>query len=382
MTASHPRRIVVVGNGIAGVTAAGALRDLGFAGELTVVGAEVHAPYSRPALSKAVLAESGQPTAHLLPPPDHGGVELRGRVATGIDESRRRVRLSDGSDLSYDGLVIASGSRARRLSASRHEMTLRSFDDAQALRAALAYSPRVVVIGGGALAMEVASACVDAGCAVRIVVRRAAMVGHVGGFLSGVLTQSAVAAGVVFHRSARTRIVDRPGEASVVLDDGAELTADLVISAVGDRPNVEWLTRTRLLKDGILQADRRGRVAEGVVAVGDVAAFPTAGGLRRVPLWTNAIETAKAAAATLMLGDAAGEVAYQPYFWTEQFGNSIKVCGQLPVDGAPEVHGGVIAERRAVLRWRHADGSATAAAWNTRLSVPRLRALTRSPVAV
>lgn len=381
MTTPRMRRIVVVGNGIAGLTAADALRTLGFDGALTVVGDEAHAPYSRPALSKAVLAQDGEPTAHLLPPPDHGGDERRGCSAVGVDPGARHVRLSDGSIVPYDGLVVASGSRARRLSASPREVTLRSVDDACALRARLADRPRVVVVGSGALAMEVASGAVAAGCHVDVVVRRPAMSRHVGDMLSALLREGASRAGVVFHGSAGTRIVDEPGAATVILDDGTGLVAELVVSAVGDVANTEWLAGTGLLHGGELHADSRGRVAPGVVAAGDVAAYPAPGGPRRVPLWTNAIETAKVAAAGLLFGDAAPELDYQPYFWTEQFGMSLKVCGALPVEGDPAVHQGDLGERRAVLRWEHGDGTATAAALNLRIAVPRLRALTAATAA-
>jgi NADPH-dependent 2,4-dienoyl-CoA reductase/sulfur reductase-like enzyme len=111
------RRIVVVGNGIAGLTACDSLRSAGFDGELTVVGAERHQPYSRPALSKALLHGDDDLQAHELPHPTHEAAELLGVSATGLDADARLVRLDGGGELPYDGLVIASGSRAKRLAA-------------------------------------------------------------------------------------------------------------------------------------------------------------------------------------------------------------------------------------------------------------------------
>ena len=124
------RKIVVVGNGIAGLTACDSLRSAGFDGELTVVGAERHQPYSRPALSKALLhAVDGQSDGnsdgglqpHVLPEPTHEATELLGVSATGLDVAARLVRLDGGGELPYDGLVIASGSRAKRLGAGAQE---------------------------------------------------------------------------------------------------------------------------------------------------------------------------------------------------------------------------------------------------------------------
>ncbi|PTT68196.1 FAD-dependent oxidoreductase, partial [Arthrobacter sp. HMWF013] len=120
------RRIVVVGNGIAGLTACDSLRTAGFDGELTVVGAERHQPYSRPALSKALLHTSEGSSddalqAHELPEPTHEATELLGVSATGLDTEARLVHLDSGGELPYDGLVIASGSRAKRLAPRSQE---------------------------------------------------------------------------------------------------------------------------------------------------------------------------------------------------------------------------------------------------------------------
>ena len=107
-----------------------------------------------------------------------------------------------------------------------------------------------------------------------------------------------------------------------------------MVSAVGDEPNTAWLQDSGLLTGGRLLADSRGRVGPGIVAAGDVVAFPSAGGHGRVPLWTSAIEQAKTAALGLLQGDDAPELSFQPYFWTEGFGLSLKAVGSTPLDGA------------------------------------------------
>ncbi len=305
-----PRRIVVVGNGIAGLTAGDALRSAGFDGELTIVGDEHHAPYSRPALSKAALLDDDEITSHLLPEPDHGATEILGVGTTGLDVSRRVVGLSDGSDLAYDALVIASGSRARRLGvrpAGRDsaEITLRGLDDAKELRRRVADRPPVVVIGGGALGMEVASGCAALGCEVTLVSRRPPMVTQLGSCLSEIFVAAAKAAGVAVRSSSTISMAERDGRARVALDDGTVIEVGLVISAIGDVPNTEWLATSGLLTDGDLRVDTRGRIRPDIVAAGDVAAFPTAWGVRRVPLWTSAIEQAKVAGPALLRGDEA-----------------------------------------------------------------------------
>lgn len=116
-------RIVVVGNGIAGLVAADTLREAGYDGALTIVGEEPHPAYSRPALSKALLSGGGEISDVALAPPTHGAAELLGVRATGLDLERRRVALDDGSTLPYDRLVIATGSHARRLSDSPDELS-------------------------------------------------------------------------------------------------------------------------------------------------------------------------------------------------------------------------------------------------------------------
>lgn len=113
------------------------------------------------------------------------------------------------------------------------------------------------------------------------------------------------------------------------------------MTAVGDVPNTEWLADTGLAAKGAVPVDSRGLVRPDVAAVGDLAAFPTPYGLRRIPLWSSAIEQAKVAARALVRGDDAPPLRFQPYFWTEQFGLSLKAVGHLPLEGEPAyVEGG------------------------------------------
>ena len=378
------KRIVVVGNGIAGLTACDTLRAEGFDGELTVVGAEHHPPYSRPALSKALLHGAGGLAAHELPAPTHGANELLGISATGLDADARVVRLDDGGSLPYDGLVIASGARAKRLGGvgkldhddgGAGELVLRTLEDAVRLQELAAASPSVIVLGGGPLGMEVASGCLHNGCDVTLVTDGEPLVRQLGGYLSGIFTAAALRRGLRIVNGPKANLVRSETAKGVVLPDGTNLEADLLISAIGDKPNTGWLNGSGLLRNGVLEVDSRGRVRPDVVAAGDVATFPTRRGLSRVPLWTSAIDQAKVAAVALLRGDDAPPLEFQPYFWTEAFGLSLKAVGFTPVAGTPDVLEQGTDASSMLLRWQHPDGAGTVAAINYRIPVPRLRRL-------
>lgn len=370
------RRIVVVGNGIAGLTACDSLRSAGFDGELTVVGAERHQPYSRPALSKALLHGDDALQAHQLPEPTHEATELLGVSATGLDADARLVRLDGGGELPYDGLVIASGSRARRLAAgSASELTLRTIEDAILLKERVASRPSVIVIGGGPLGMEVASGCLHVGCDVTLVSDVTPLSRQLGGHLADIFTSAGIRRGLKVVGGGKARLVGHGTGTRVALADGTELESDLVVTAIGDEPNIGWLAGSGLLSDGSLRVDSRGRVRPDIVAAGDVAFFPTSRGLQRVPLWTSAIDQAKAAAVGLLKGDEAPELDFKPYFWTEGFGLSLKSVGFTPAAGAPDYCEPGTEPESVLLRWQNDDGSGTAAALNYRIPVPKLRRL-------
>ncbi|MFD7875829.1 NAD(P)/FAD-dependent oxidoreductase [Streptomyces sp. NPDC059766] len=379
MSTAALKRVVVVGNGIAGLTAAHTLREAGFDGELTVAGDEPHPAYSRPALSKALLLDGDDLTSHTLPPASHGASELLGVRATGLDPDRRLVTLADGTALPYDGVVLATGSRARRLSGLPDEVTLRGLDDALALRRRLADRPYVLVVGGGPLGMEIASGCLAAGCDVTLVSQGPPLAAQLGPHLARVFLTAARERGLTVVQGGPARVEGRPGDARVVLDDGTVLRAEVLLTAVGDVPNTEWLAGTGLVVNGAVPVDTHGLARPGIAAVGDLAAIPTAQGPRRVPLWSSAVDQARTAARALVHGADAPPLAFQPYFWTEQFGRTLKAVGHLPAAGEPEYAAGEPGGGPALMTWRRGDGSTTAVALDHRIPVPRLRRLTRAP---
>ncbi|MFB8003083.1 NAD(P)/FAD-dependent oxidoreductase [Nocardia sp. NPDC056000] len=368
------RDIAVVGGSIAAVTAANALRASGFQGSITLYSAESHAPYTRPPLSKDILCGRNTPESarlHLA-----ADIEVRcGVTATGLDVAARRLRLTTGERIGFDGLVIATGARARTLTADPAEWRLRSMDDAVALRDRLISSSRVVIIGGGPLGMEIASVCRELGREVTVLDLLPPMRRQVGGYLADLITEAAVDAGV--------RVVSTPDPVEIagpglVRAGSLRFEADTVITAIGEVPNTEWLRESGLTLAGGVLVDPWLRAAPGIVAAGDVAArrilgAATADGVR-TPLWANAVDQATAAAAAL-LGKALAPYQPRPYFWTEQFGLSIKVCGDIPGDQPPTVLEGSRRARNLVLRW-HTEGAVVAAATvNHRMPIARLRRL-------
>lgn len=367
------KRVVVVGNGIAGTTAADTLRNEGFDGDLVVVGGESYSPYSRPALSKAALAggDGPDPESVYLPESTHGATEYLGVRAVSLRVGEQELVLADGRTLQFDGLVITTGARPHRFTDSGSEFNLRSLDHALALHKRLSERPAVTVLGGGALGMEVASGARDMGCDVAVVHRGTPMARQTGSFLGEFLTSRARDRGVRFINDiARDVRQSSSTEATlrVELAEAGAITSPVVITAVGDIPDTAWLDSSGLLDDGRLITDEFGIVAPGIAAAGDAVWQRSATGLKRKPLWTTAIEQAKVAAQSLLKGPQ--EVKNQPtYFWTEQFGLSVRTMGDVPQAGQPEVVDGDLSEDRALLRWE----SGAMAAVNYRIPIPKLR---------
>ncbi|MFD9111309.1 NAD(P)/FAD-dependent oxidoreductase [Streptomyces bottropensis] len=363
------RRIVVVGGSIAAVTAAQSLRTEGYDGQVTVLSEEPHPPYSRVPLSKGVLAGRESVESALLPLPSED-IEFRtGSRAVRLDTHRRLVTTADGTAIPYDGLVIATGARARRLTGDG-DLVVRTLDDSSALAARLAAARSAIVLGGGFLGMEIAGTCRALGLEVTVVDLLPPLLRLLGPWLADLAVAAARDHGV------RVRVAPDGVE---VLDEHrvrcgeSVLTADVIVCAAGDVPNTDWLEDSGLTLDagGGLVADACCRVAPGIVAAGDVVSRQG----RRTPHWTNAVEQGRAAAASLLHGESVRPYRPDLYFWTEQSGLDIKISGELPLTGTPEVLAGSVDDRSALLRWRHDGGTATAVAVNHRLPVIKLKRL-------
>ena len=373
-----PRSVLIVGESLAGTTAARHLRTLGHTGPVTIIGAEEHGGYSRPPLSKAVLKD---------PAADHDlGLTLDGldigiirSAAVAADTRRRTVTTADGRRIGYDALIAATGADARRLAApgQRGELVLRTLDDARLLRTRLADAARAIVIGAGFLGMEVASACAARGIPVTVVDTDRPLRRILGGYLSAAITARAAAYGIRFVQATGFAALTGDPVRGVLFPDGTELTADLVVSCAGEEPCVDWLAGTGLAdRLGVGVDDACATTVPGVFAAGDVtyrrgkAARPH----RRTPFWSNAVAQGKTAAASA-LGLPPSGPSQDDYFWTEVAGLSVKIVGRLPLLGEPTAVEGSVAEGRAVLTWTHTDQTATAVAYGRRKPIAALRAL-------
>ncbi|GHB62146.1 putative ferredoxin reductase [Streptomyces umbrinus] len=338
-----------------GLRAAEQLRAAGWAAAITVVGDEPHMPYNRPPLSKEVLAGKAPfESLALTPKAAAADVEWRlGRKAVAARLDERTVELDDGEAIPYDGLVVATGMRPRRLRCpgplhGRH--TVRTLADAQGLRDELTRPhARVVVVGAGFIGCEVAATAVGLGVREVTVVDPLPlpMVGPLGELLGRALLRRHEERGVRFALGAG--VAGFEGEdrvTGVVLDDGTVLQADVVVESVGSIANVEWLQDNGLdLSDGVLTDDRlRIGGRPEAVAVGDVARFPNArydGVPRRVEHWSIPTDTAKHAAKVLVahLAGADGEpapFAPLPTFWSDQHEFRLQSFG-APVLGKDDV---------------------------------------------
>ncbi|MFE6163652.1 NAD(P)/FAD-dependent oxidoreductase [Streptomyces sp. NPDC056486] len=351
--------MAVVGASLGGLRAAEQLRAAGWEGPITVYGDEPHLPYNRPPLSKEVLAgEASATVTALRRRPSIDDVEWRlGSAVTAADLSARTLTLADGSVHGYEGLVAATGVRPRRLPLTggppRH--VVRTLEDSAALRCELGYGVRVLVIGSGFIGCEVAATARKAGCEVTVVAPEAEpMMLAVGEELGRALRRRHEARGVRFRMG---RLVAELGDGRVVLDDGSECAADVVVEAVGSMPNVEWLRAGEGagvgldLTDGIL-CDAHLRIGglPHAVAVGDVARFPNPryGALaRRVEHWSMPADCARHGARVLVAGLGGGEHGLAPFaplpsFWSDQFDVRVQSFGLPGVgEGARLLEGDV-----------------------------------------
>jgi 3-phenylpropionate/trans-cinnamate dioxygenase ferredoxin reductase subunit len=352
-------RVVVVGASAAGLTTAQSARTHGYDGEIVLVGQEPEEPYDRPPLSKQLLSGDWEPDRLTLRPRadlDKLALDLRlGVRASAVDTTTRTVALADGSALTYDTLVIATGVIPTRLPYG-HDLggvhVLRGLGDALRLRAELRAGGPLVVIGAGFLGAEVAAVARGLGLCVTLVdPMPLPLLRAMGAQVGGVLADVHRGHGVDLRCGTGVRALHGRGGrvARVELDDGTHVPADTVLVAIGSKPAVNWLTGSGIpLGDGVL-CDERGQVTPGVFAVGDVAAWRDArtGRHQRVEHRMTATDHGRTVGRALA-GVTADDAPLVPYFWSDQYDLRLQSYGIPGADRDFTVVEGSLAKRRFV----------------------------------
>jgi NADPH-dependent 2,4-dienoyl-CoA reductase/sulfur reductase-like enzyme len=358
--------ILVVGASVAGVRAVQALRAGGYDGHVTLAGDEPHHPYDRPPLSKEMLAAAGDGApVPLLSAEEMDKLDVdlrRGLRAASLDPLAHAVRAEDGQTLFYDELVIATGLMPRTLPCGsvRGVHTIRTADDAAAVRAALARTPRVVVVGAGFIGAELASMAREYGCPVTVVeVQPVPMTQLLGPEVGQLLADLHAEHGVRLQTGVSVAGLesDAGTVSGVLLSDGQVLPAELVIVGIGARPATGWLASSGLpVSDGI-DCDEHLRVlgVPHIHAAGDVARWPHPlyGEPLRIEHWTNANEHAAIVAADI-LGLPAPR-AQLPYVWSDQYGHRIQIVGR-PATGSVAAVQGTATDGQLVALYAGPDG--------------------------
>ncbi|PRZ42846.1 NAD/ferredoxin-dependent reductase-like protein [Antricoccus suffuscus] len=341
--------LVIVGASVAGLRAVEGARKTGYAGRISLIGAEEHLPYDRPPLSKTYLTdEQPQPTFYRTEEAmrEQLGVDLfLGQPATGLDVAEQVVHTG-ATEHRYDALVIATGSTARTMpevGTLGGVLTLRTLDDARVLRAGLDRATRLVVVGGGFIGSEIASAGRARGLPVTIVealpTPLVRAIGEQMGAACAALHQrngTQLMCGVPVDRLEGDGHVER-----VILSDGAVLEADLVVVGTGADPATGWLGDSGLrLDNGIVCDETLWTGAPGVYAAGDVARWvnPTFDRLMRLEHWTSAGDQGRHAGQSAVDPQARKPFSGAPYFWSDWYDANIRFIG-IPSDEVQVVIG-------------------------------------------
>ncbi len=338
--------VIIVGASMGGLRAAEALRRFGYAGPITVIGEERHAPYNRPPLSKEVLAAEVSHEAVAFPQRE-STADVNWVLGTGVERAdleHGTVTDSKGETHAYGTLIIATGLRPKRLEVQNSELTgrhaVRTLDDAIGLRKELKPGARVVVLGAGFIGCEVAATARKLGCEVTVVAPGSHPITRpLGVELAKELQRRHEAMGVRFvMKTSVTDLVGTTAVEGIVLDTGDIIFCDVLIEAIGSHTNTEWLEGNDLdLTNGVLtDNDMRAVKANGeawpnVFAIGDVARFANPlfdAEPRRVEHWNIPTDTAKRVA-QVFTGQAEGQFAPIPSFWSDQYDMHILAYGLL-----------------------------------------------------
>ncbi|OLF11769.1 FAD-dependent oxidoreductase [Actinophytocola xinjiangensis] len=367
---ADPTRIVIIGTGLAGATAAGELRAQGYSGQLVLLGQDTHRPYELPALSKGILLGEATDPDWVHDESFYAERDIDLRLSTVVSSvGDHEVVEAGGTRHPFDRLLLATGSTPRRLeqlpgAGLAGLRTLRTLDDSRALRAELTAGTRVVIVGGGWIGCEVAAAARSHGAEVTVIDPVSLPLrGVLGDTVAGVFRDLHTEHGVTWRLG--TGVTGFTGESTVTgvsLDDGTTLPADLVLLAVGAAPRVELARAMGLdLAEGGVAVDAGLRTsAPDVYAVGDLAAHdhPRHPGRLRIEHWANAKDQGAHVARNLL--GAHDPYTASPYFFSDQYDLGMEFRGLADPATDELVVRGDLAAREFIAFWLR-DGAVRAA---------------------
>lgn len=345
MTLTSTDHVVVVGAGLAGWRFIESLRRDGYEGKITLIGDEPYVPYDRPPLSKQVLSGKWEIDKTVLASDEAlesaNITSIFGVSATSLDVTNHTVTLENGETVSGTHIVIATGTRARRISFSDESLvhTIRNRKDIEGLNALLATVPEgatVAVIGGGFIGAETATALKARGLTpVVLEALQRPLIGALGDQASQWLLPLASNAEIELRTS---QVIRDVSDGSVVFADGSSLEVAAVVLGVGAEVNTEWLQSSGLVLDGGVVVDEHLLASPTIGALGDVAKFPFKGELTRIEHWQVATDHAAALSLHWAKGEKAPDMV--PYFWSDQYGKKIQMLGHPhPSDDVVKVAG-------------------------------------------
>lgn len=382
--------LVVVGASLAGLRAAEAARKAGFEGDVTLVGAEKHLPYDRPPLSKAYLdrlpeGQGPEPTLFRTEEVLRDELDVRlelGAAATGLDLAAKTVLIGERA-IGYDALVIATGADARRLPGSAGLAgvhTLRTLDDAVAVRDAFEAGARTVVIGAGFIGSEVAAGANKRGLPVTVLeALPTPLVRAVGERMGAVCALLHERNGTDLRCGVGVTGLEGGGRVErVLLSDGTSIEADLVVVGIGAAPATGWLEGSGLrLDNGVVCDATLWTGADRVYAAGDVARWynPLFERSMRLEHWTSAAEQGAVAARNALDPSAAKSYQTVPYFWSDWYDSRIQFVGVPSADQVEIVDGDLDTDGRCVALYREGDRLAGALAINGQNVIMKYRGL-------
>ncbi len=345
MTLTSTDHVVVVGAGLAGWRFIESLGRDGYEGKITLIGDEPYVPYDRPPLSKQVLSGKWEIDKTVLASDEAlesaNITSIFGVSATSLDVMSHTVTLENGETVSGTHIVIATGTRARRISFSDESLvhTIRNRKDIEGLNALLATVPdgaTVAVIGGGFIGAEAATALKARGLTpVVLEALQRPLIGALGDQASQWLLPLASNAEIELRTS---QVIRDVSDGSVVFADGSSLEVVAVVLGVGAEVNTEWLQSSGLVLDGGVVVDEHLLATPTIGALGDVAKFPFKGELTRIEHWQVATDHAAALSLHWAKGEKAPDMV--PYFWSDQYGKKIQMLGHPhPSDDVVKVAG-------------------------------------------